>query len=191
MLEPKTLQDAVVYFASPDNCVSYLVARRWPNGVVCPTCGSNGPVFLPSRRLWQCKTRHPQCQFSIKVGTIFESSHIALRLWLQAIFLIASSKKGISSNQLHRTMGITLKSAWFMSHRIREAMRSGDFAPFGATSPPMQGSVSGPRSFSWPWEDCSGVASKERTFFYSRCLSFKFLLGCSPPICMHGSRFRF
>ncbi len=69
--------------------------------------------------------------FTVKIGTIFESSHIPLRLWLQAIFLIASSKKGISSNQLHRTLGVTLKSAWFMSHRIREAMRSQGLAPMG------------------------------------------------------------
>ena len=74
-----------------------------------------------------------QCRkpFTVKVGTIFEASHVAMRHWLQAMFLIASSKKGISSNQLHRTLGVTLKTAWFMSHRIREAMRSGDLAPFG------------------------------------------------------------
>src|ERR1700745_2280404 len=70
--------------------------------------------------------------FTVKVGTVFESSHIPMRLWLQAIFLIASSKKGISSNQLHRTLGVTLKSAWFMSHRIREAMKDLGFGQFGA-----------------------------------------------------------
>jgi transposase-like protein len=68
---------------------------------------------------------------TVKIGTIFEASHVPLRLWLQAIFLIASSKKGISSNQLHRTLGVTLKTAWFMSHRVREAMREGALAPFG------------------------------------------------------------
>lgn len=84
-------------------------------------------------------------QFTVKVGTIFESSHIPLRLWLQAITLIAASKKGISSNQLHRMLGITLKSAWFMSHRIREAMRSGDLAPFGANG----GIVESDETFLW------------------------------------------
>ena len=75
-----------------------------------------------------------QCRkpFTVKVGTIFESSHVPMHYWLQAIYLICASKKGISSNQLHRTLGVTLKTAWFMSHRIREAMRAGDLAPFGS-----------------------------------------------------------
>jgi hypothetical protein len=77
-------------------------------------------------KCYQCRK-----QFTVRQGTIFESSHIPLRVWLQAMFLVAGSKKGISSNQLHRTLGVTLKSAWFMGHRIREAMRSGDLAPFG------------------------------------------------------------
>jgi len=78
MQEPKTLKEAIVYFADPDNCVAYLVARRWPNGVSCPTCGRTDVSYIPSRRVWQCKTRHPKCQFSVKVGTILEVSTLGL-----------------------------------------------------------------------------------------------------------------
>ena len=84
--EPKTLQQATVYFANPDNCVAFLVSRRWPDGVVlCPTCGSEKVSYVPTRRVWQCKTCHPKSQFSIKVGTIFEDSAIALDKWLMAM----------------------------------------------------------------------------------------------------------
>jgi transposase-like protein len=123
------------YFHNEEAAYAFIEERVWPNGTVCPHCGvigDSGKLGGASTRIgvWKCYScRKP---FTVKVGTIFESSHIKLHLWLQAIFLIASSKKGISSNQLHRTLGVTLKSAWFMSHRIREAMRSGDFAPFGS-----------------------------------------------------------
>lgn len=96
-------------------------------GSLAATTGSR--VSPPVSEVHKCKDcRKP---FRVTVGTIFEASHIRLNVWLQAIFLVASSKKGISSNQLHRALGITLKSAWFMSHRIREAMREGNLAPFG------------------------------------------------------------
>ena len=75
---PKTLQEAVVYFAGPDNCLNYLIARRWPYGVTCPTCGAKGVGFIASRRMWQCKTRHFKAQFSVKLGTIFEDSPLGL-----------------------------------------------------------------------------------------------------------------
>ncbi|MCL4798131.1 MAG: IS1595 family transposase [Burkholderiales bacterium] len=126
---------SAAYFHNESAAYEFVEARLWPNGPVCPHCGVIGGHYQlkgESTRigLWKCKDcRKP---FTVKMGTIFEKSHIPLRLWLQAIFLIACSKKGISSNQLHRTLGITLKSAWFMSHRIREAMRSGEFAPFGS-----------------------------------------------------------
>ncbi len=81
--EPKTLQSAIVYFANPDNCLNYLIERRWPEGVTCPRCGSDNIKFMASRRVWQCNARHAQAQFSIKVGTIFEDSPIGLRLALQ------------------------------------------------------------------------------------------------------------
>jgi hypothetical protein len=76
--EPKTLQEAIIYFADAMNCINYLAARRWKDGVVCPTCGSKNVAFVASRKVWQCKTRHPKAQFSIKVGTIFEDSPITL-----------------------------------------------------------------------------------------------------------------
>jgi len=113
----------------------FVEARVWQRGPICPHCGGverNRPLSGNSTRMGVYKCYDCRKPFTVKVGTIFESSHVPLRLWLQAIFLIASSKKGISSNQLHRTLGVTLKTAWFMSHRIREAMRSGDLSPFGA-----------------------------------------------------------
>jgi transposase-like protein len=121
--EPKTLQQAVVYFVEPDNCIAYLVARRWPHGVSCPTCGRDDVSFVPKRRLWQCKTRHKKCQFSVKVGTIFEDSPIALKDWLMAMWMIANCRNGVSSYEIARAVGVTQKSAWLMLHRIRLAMK--------------------------------------------------------------------
>lgn len=114
---------------------AYVERRLWPDGRVCPHCGvvdKSGPLQGKSTRVGTYKCYTCRKPFTVKVGTIFEGSHIAMRDWLVAIHLICSSKKGISANQLHRTLGITLKSAWFMSHRIREAMKpSGPQAPFG------------------------------------------------------------
>lgn len=129
--EPKSLQEAIVYFANPDNCLSYLVARRWPKGVVCPTCGSKNVSFVPSRRLWQCKTRHPKSQFSVKVGTIFEDSPLGLNKWLPTVWMITNCKNGVSSWEIHRAIGVTQKTAWFMLHRIRLALRVGVFHKLG------------------------------------------------------------
>lgn len=105
---------------------AFVEQRIWPHGPVCPHCGGterNKRMEGKATRIGLYKCYDCRQQFTVKIGTIFESSHIKMHLWLQAIFLMASSKKGISSNQLHRTLGVTLKSAWFMSHRIREAMR--------------------------------------------------------------------
>lgn len=104
----------------------------WPNGPVCPHCAENKRISKmqgKSTRIGVYKCYACRKKFTVKIGTIFEDSHIAMRSWLQAIYLMASSKKGISSNQLHRTLGVSLRSAWFMSHRIREAMRVGSLAP--------------------------------------------------------------
>ena len=122
--EPTTLQEAIVYFSKPDNCLNYLVARRWPSGVVCPTCGSKNIRFT-TRRIWECRQIHARRQFSIKVGTIFEDSPIGLDKWLMAMWMIANCKNGISSYEIARDLHITQKSAWFMLHRIRKAMQSG------------------------------------------------------------------
>ena len=133
---PKTLQDAIVYFANPDNCVAFLVAQRWPDGdVVCPTCGRADAKYLPKRRVWQCKTRHPKCQFSVKVGTIFEDSPIGLDKWLMAMWMIANCKNGVSSWEIHRALGVTQKTAWFMMHRIRLTMQDDSSGNFGIAAP--------------------------------------------------------
>jgi transposase-like protein len=122
------------HFHDEDAAFVYVEARIWPNGPTCPHCGSVERISKMQGKstrkgLYKCYAcRKP---FTVRMGTIFESSHVALHIWLQAMYLIAGSKKGISSNQLHRTLGVTLKTAWFMSHRIREAMRSGDLAPMG------------------------------------------------------------
>jgi transposase-like protein len=129
--EPTTLRAAIIYFASPDNCLNYLVVRRWPNGVVCPTCGSENVSFVPSRRLWQCKTRHAKCQFSVKVGTIFEDSPLGLSKWLPTVWMITNCKNGVSSWELHRAIGVCQKTAWFMLHRIRLAMQSDSGSKLG------------------------------------------------------------
>jgi transposase-like protein len=122
--EPKTLQEAILYFSNPENCLNYLVARRWPDGVVkCPTCGSEKVSYVASRRLWQCKTRHPKAQFSVKVGTIFEDSALPLDKWLMTMWMMANCKNGVSSHEIMRATGVTQKSAWYMLHRIRLAMK--------------------------------------------------------------------
>jgi transposase-like protein len=120
---PKTLLAAVSYFKDPDHCLNYLVAHRWPNGVECPTCGRKDVQFLPNQRRWWCKGKHPCRQFSIKNGTIFEDSPIGLDKWLPTVWLAANCKNGVSSYEIHRDLGVTQKTAWFMVHRIREAMQ--------------------------------------------------------------------
>lgn len=122
------------HFHNEKAAYAYVEARVWPQGPVCPHCGCFGRIYElkgASTRIGVRKCGDCRKPFTVKVGTIFEASHVPLRFWLQAMFLMASSKKGISSNQLHRTLGVTLKTAWFMSHRIREAMRDGVLVPFG------------------------------------------------------------
>jgi transposase-like protein len=131
--EPKTLQQATVYFSNPDNCVAFLVARRWPDGVVkCPLCSREGAKYIPARRVWQCKTRHAGSQFSVKVGTIFEDSALSLDKWLMAMWMIANCRNGVSSHEIKRTVGVTQKSAWHMLHRIRLAMKDEPMHPMGS-----------------------------------------------------------
>jgi transposase-like protein len=114
--------------------IAWVESKVWPEGPVCPHCGGTeriGKMGGKATRigLWKCY----QCrkQFTVKVGTVFEDSHVPMNLWLQAMYLLCSSKKGISSNQLSRTLGVTLKTAWFMGHRIREAMRVVGVGPLG------------------------------------------------------------
>jgi transposase-like protein len=127
ILEAKVLQDEAAAYA-------WVEARIWPDGPVCPHCGGIDRISKmggKSTRIGVYKCYQCRRQFSVKVKTVFEDSHVPMRLWLQAMFLLCSSKKGISSNQLHRTLGVTLKTAWFISHRIREAMRVVGVEPMG------------------------------------------------------------
>lgn len=124
------------HFHDEKAAYAYAEARIWPNGPTCPHCGNADTSRITkmagkTTRIGLHKCNECRKPFTVKIGTIFESSHVPLRMWLQAIHLLCSSKKGISSNQLHRVLGVTLKTAWFMSHRIREAMRDGSLAPMG------------------------------------------------------------
>jgi transposase-like protein len=129
VLEAKAMHDEAAAYA-------WVEARLWPNGPICPHCRGTERISKmggKSTRIgtYKCYARECRKQFTVKVGTVFEDSHVPMRLWLQAMYLLCSSKKGISSNQLHRTLGVTLKTAWFMSHRIREAMRVVGMEPMG------------------------------------------------------------
>jgi transposase-like protein len=127
------------YFTDEQAAFDRLETIVWPDGIVCPHCGTvgkaaaltgvkdkKGRVRPGLKKCYACRK-----QFTVRVGTVFEASHVALHIWFQAAFLMCSSKKGISSNQLHRTLGVTLKTAWFMSHRLREAMRAMQMDPLG------------------------------------------------------------
>lgn len=123
---PKTLHETAVYFATGDNALKFMIELRWPDGVAqCPRCACRETRFLATRSVWECKGCRKQ--FSVKVGTVFEDSPIKLDKWVCAIWLIANAKNGISSYELHRSLGITQKSAWFMLHRLRFAMHDGCF----------------------------------------------------------------
>jgi transposase-like protein len=121
--EPTTLTEAVLYFQNPDNCREYMVPRRWANGVTCPTCGTERVKFQPQHNRWQCSVHHTKRQFTLKTGTVMEESPIGLDKWLTAMWLVASNRNGISSWELHRALGITQKTAWFLLHRVRLAMQ--------------------------------------------------------------------
>lgn len=122
---PKTLIGAIRYFADPDVCLAFVANLRWPDGPVCPRCGGVEPLFLKTRRLWKC--RACQKQFSVKVGTIFEDSAIGLDKWLPALWMVVNCKNGVSSYEIARALGVTQKTAWFMTHRIRLAMQTRTF----------------------------------------------------------------
>lgn len=133
-MTPKTLTEAIRYFADRDNCKTFMVARRWPKGVTCPQCGSDAVYWDSSRYGWECKTRHERRKFTLKTGTIFEDSALGLDKWLPAVWMIANMKNGVSSHELARSLGVTQKTAWFMLQRIRLAMQ-------GETGGKLEGSV--------------------------------------------------
>lgn len=141
---------------SDNQCREYLESKRWPTGAHCPKCNTNSPYMLQRKtetknkvqKLYKCR----KCgkQFTATIGTIFEDSHIPLNKWFAAIFLMCASKKGISAHQLHRTLDITYKSAWFMAHRIREAMRDkGVLMPFSGTVEADETYVGGKQRGHW------------------------------------------
>jgi transposase-like protein len=137
--EPKTLQEALIYFADPKHCREYLVARRWPNGVTCPRCGSDKVAFLEKYNRWQCNAKsHTNRQFTSKTGTIFEDSPLGLDKWLAAMWLIVNCKNGISSYEVGRDLGVSQKSAWHMLHRIRLAMQGKSAAKLGKSGSPIE-----------------------------------------------------
>jgi transposase-like protein len=125
--EPTSLQEAIVYFSNPDNCIDYIAVRRWPNGVVCPGCGATKVSFNANRRTWKCGSHHPKREFSVKVGTIYEDSPISLDKWLTATWMLTNCKNGVSSYEIARDVKVTQKSAWFMLQRIRLAMQDDFF----------------------------------------------------------------
>ena len=123
---PETLVEAIQYFGDPDNCHEFMVSLRWPAKITCPHCDSEKiGKLIEKRRVWNCKGCKKQ--FSAKVGTIFEDSPLPLGTWLTAVWLIVNAKNGISSYEIHRSLGVTQKTGWFMLHRIRLAMRDGSF----------------------------------------------------------------
>src|SRR5438552_14612235 len=140
METPKTLQAAIQFFADYDNCRKFMVAVRWLDEVVrCPYCNSEKVTYLAKARLYRCYGDHPKQKFSLKVGTVFEDSPIPLEKWLPAVWLVVNCKNGISSYELHRALGVTQKSAWFMLHRIRLAIQSKSFVKLGGpTSAPIE-----------------------------------------------------
>lgn len=124
------------YFQSVPAAYSHMEKILWAGGAVCPHCGTVGNATKLQGKttrpgLWKCKEKACRKQFTVTVGTVFESRHIPLPMMLQAVYLMSCSKKGVSAHQLHRILGVTYKTAWFLAHRIREAMRDGSLAPMG------------------------------------------------------------
>ena len=139
MKQIKTLQEAIVHFADRENCRKFMVFLRWPDGEVkCPYCGATKLTWLAKAGLYRCYGEHPKQKFSLKVGTVFEDSAIGLEKWLPAVWLLANCKNGISSYEMARDLGVTQKSAWFMNHRIRLAMRTKTFLKLGGTGGPVE-----------------------------------------------------
>lgn len=133
MAHPQHLLSAIRHFSDLDLCQDFLVKLHWPNGVTCPTCGSADLYYKANRRVWQCKTKHPRQQFTVKVGTIMEDSPIGLDKWLAAMWMIGNDKNGVSSYEIARALDVTQKTAWFLLHRIRLAMQEDGDGLFGGT----------------------------------------------------------
>jgi transposase-like protein len=136
MEAPKTLLEAIQYFADSENCRRFMISIRWLDGIVrCPRCDSDKVSYLEKAKLYFCSTKHPKQKFSLKVGTVLEDSPIGLDKWFPAMWLLANCKNGVSSYELAKDLGITQKSAWFMLHRIRLALAHGIMAKIGGNGP--------------------------------------------------------
>jgi transposase-like protein len=136
---PKTLQQAIQHFSDEKNCREFMISMRWPDGNVrCPRCGSEKVTWLENAKLYFCAVKHPKQKFSLKVGTIFEDSPIRLEKWLPAMWLLCNAKNGISSYEIHRALGVTQKTAWFMLHRIRLAMKNKSLLKLGYQGGPVE-----------------------------------------------------
>jgi hypothetical protein len=121
--DPQSTEDAISLFSDPEYCMKYLAFRRWPEGrITCPQCGSSNVSWLARRKMWECRGKHPQAQFSVRSGTFMEDSRLGLGQWLTALWLIAERDLKISSYEVARKIGITQKSAWLMMKRIRRAI---------------------------------------------------------------------
>jgi transposase-like protein len=126
MKPPRTLQEAIVYFSDPDRAFEYAVKLRWPDGkIICPRCSSEQNYFIKTRKLWLC--RGCDKQFTLKVNTIFEDSALGMDKWMAAFWMLVNCKNGVSSMEIHRAIGVTQKSAWFMLQRLRAALHNGSF----------------------------------------------------------------
>lgn len=123
MTTPRTLQEAVIFYSNERNCRDLIVRLRWPDGIVrCPHCGSDHVKYLENARVWKCYGKHPRAKFSLKTGTIFEDSPLGLDKWLPVFWMVVNCRNGVSSWEIHRAVGVTQKTAWFMLHRIRLAL---------------------------------------------------------------------
>jgi transposase-like protein len=136
---PKTLQQAIQYFSNFENCRNFMISARWPDGkVLCPRCGSEKVAWLEKAKVYFCSVKHPKQKFSLKVGTVLEDSPIGLDKWFPAMWLLSNCKNGISSYELAKDLGVTQKSAWFMLHRIRAAMKNNSLRKLGSTGGPVE-----------------------------------------------------
>jgi transposase-like protein len=132
MESPDTLRDAVIWFSEFEHCRQFMMQLRWPDGVVrCPQCGAEKVTWIAKQRVWKCYAKHQRPTFTLKTGTIFEDSPIPLEKWLCAAWLLINCKNGVSSYEIHRGLGVTQKTAWFMLHRIRLAMQDAGFNKLG------------------------------------------------------------
>jgi transposase-like protein len=129
--KPKTLQQAIKHFSDEQVCIDTVAGLRWPQGPICPKCGSDKNGYLATQHRWKCKNKECRKQFSVKVGTIFEDSPIGLDKWLIALWMLVNCKNGISSYEVGRDLGITQKSAWFVLHRLRLALQMGSIDKVG------------------------------------------------------------